>query len=56
MDTVLHKYGIHLKDGTILIPTCKCCLHIVERVGVEWHCVEGCRCMMMGCCKPSGVD
>ncbi len=51
-----HSYDVILKNGTVLVPTCRCCLHIIERHGNEWRCTENCRCMMMGCTKPAGID
>jgi hypothetical protein len=33
---------------------CHQCGHLLRRIGYEWRCDEGCRCMMMGCAPREG--
>jgi len=58
IEGVAHKLAAEYSEALAALggEYCRCCSHEIHRLGNEWRCSEGCRCMMMGCTKPRGID
>lgn len=46
---VLSPEQIQTFEDHLSQPRCNLCLHPIVRLGMDWVCTEGCRCIMIGC-------